>query len=378
LDALGDLPEIRLARVEAMVFRVPIATPVVTSFGTMTDRPALVVRIEDADGAVGWGEVWCNFPNVGAEHRARMLENYVAPLLLARAWPDPMAAFSELTARLHVLGLQCGEPGTIAQIIAGADIALWDLTGKLLGKPLWKLLGGEPEIRPYASGINPTDPEKLAAAKRDAGYRAFKLKIGFGADRDIANLAALRELLGPETPLMADVNQGWDPETALWMLPRLQQYDLGWLEEPVPADTSWPVWQELARKAGMPLAAGENLRGKAAFEEALHSKAIGVFQPDLGKWGGFSGCVPLGRLVNGEGRLFCPHWLGGGIGLMASMHLKAAVGGPGYVEVDANDNPLREALGGRFPDIVDGAITLSARPGLGIEPDVEGLRSFRR
>ena len=129
-----------------MVFRVPIATPVVTSFGTMTDRPALVVRIEDADGAVGWGEVWCNFPNVGAEHRARMLENYVAPLLLARAWPDPMAAFSELTARLHVLGLQCGEPGTIAQIIAGADIALWDLTGKLLGKPLWKLLGGEPEI----------------------------------------------------------------------------------------------------------------------------------------------------------------------------------------------------------------------------------------
>jgi L-alanine-DL-glutamate epimerase-like enolase superfamily enzyme len=378
LDAPEDLPEIRLARVEATVFRVPISTPVVTSFGTMTDRPALVVRIENADGAVGWGEVWCNFPNVGAEHRARMLENYVAPLLLARAWPDPMAAFSELTARLHVLGLQCGEPGTIAQIIAGADIALWDLTGKLLGKPLWKLLGGGPTIRPYASGINPTDPEKLAAAKRDEGYRAFKLKIGFGADRDIANLAALRQLLGPDTPLMADVNQGWDVETALSMLPRLEEYGLGWLEEPVPADTPWPVWRELARKAGMPLAAGENLRGKAAFEEALHSRAIGVFQPDLGKWGGFSGCVPLGRRVNEAGRLFCPHWLGGGIGLMASMHLKAAVGGPGYIEVDANENPLREALGGRFPDIVDGVIALSARPGLGIEPDIERLRPFRR
>jgi L-alanine-DL-glutamate epimerase-like enolase superfamily enzyme len=377
MDPLENLPEIRLRQVEAMVFRVPIRIPVVTSFGTMTDRPAVVVRAEAIDGAVGWGEVWCNFPNGGAEHRARMLENYVAPLLLSRPWPDPGTASSELASRLHVLGLQCGEPGTIAQIIAGADIALWDLTGKLLSQPLWKLFGGAPTIRPYASGINPADPEKLAAAKRDEGYRAFKLKIGFGRERDLANLSALRELLGPDTPLMADANQGWDPETALSMLPALKDYDLGWVEEPVPADTPWRVWQELARKTDIPLAAGENLRGKAAFQTALDTGAIGVFQPDLGKWGGFSGCVLLGRQVNAEGRLFCPHWLGGGIGLVASMHLKAAVGGDGYVEVDANENPLREALGRPFPGIVDGAITLSGRPGLGIEPDIEGLRAFR-
>jgi L-alanine-DL-glutamate epimerase-like enolase superfamily enzyme len=378
LDAPEDLPEIRLRRVEALLFRVPISTPVETSFGTMTNRPAVVVRVEDADGAVGWGEIWCNFPSVGAEHRARMLESYAAPLLLSRSWANPRAAFDELTARLHVLGLQCGEPGTIAQIIAGADIALWDLTGKLVGQPLWKLFGGEPAIRPYASGINPTHPERLAAAKREEGYRAFKLKIGFGAERDLANLAALRQLLGSETPLMADVNQGWDAETALSMLPQLQEFGLGWLEEPVPADTPWQVWRKLAGKAGMPLAAGENLRGEAAFEEALRSRAIGVFQPDLGKWGGFSGCVPLGRRVNAEGRLFCPHWLGGGIGLVASMHLKAAVGGPGYLEVDANENPLREALGHPAPNIVDGLITLSDAPGLGIEPALEALRPFRR
>jgi L-alanine-DL-glutamate epimerase-like enolase superfamily enzyme len=378
LDTPEDLPELRLARVEAMVFRVPISTPVVTSFGTMTDRPAVVVRIEDTDGAVGWGEVWCNFPNVGAEHRARMLENYVAPLLLARPWPDPIAAFSELTNRLHVLGLQCGEPGTIAQIIAGADIALWDLAGKRAGQPLWKLLGGGPAIRPYASGINPTNAERLAATKLEEGYRAFKLKIGFGAERDLANLTALRKLLGPEMPLMADVNQAWDPATAFSMLPRLREYNLEWLEEPVPADTPWQVWQELSGKADMPLAAGENLRGEAAFEETLSAKAIGVFQPDLGKWGGFSGCVPLGRRVKEAGYLFCPHWLGGGIGLAASMHLKAAIGGPGYLEVDANENPLREALGGPLPDVVAGMSTLSDRPGLGVDPDVKGLRSFQR
>lgn len=377
MAGLGDLPELRLARVEAMLFRVPIATPVETSFGTMTDRPAVVIRIEDKDGAVGWGEVWCNFPNVGAEHRARMVASYVAPLLLSRSWPGPTRAFAELTARLHVLGLQCGEPGTIAQIVAGADIALWDLTGKLLGRPLWKLFGGAPTIRPYASGINPTRPEGLAAAKREEGYRAFKLKVGFGAERDIANLSTLRDFLGAETPLMADANQGWDRETTLSMLPRLAEYDLGWLEEPVPADTPWPTWRELAEKADIPLAAGENLRGEAAFGEALDGGAIGVFQPDLGKWGGFSGCVPLGRRVNDDHRLFCPHWLGGGIGLVASMHLKAAVGGDGYVEIDSNDNPLREALGHPLPGIVDGTMTLSDRPGLGVEPDIDGLRPFR-
>jgi L-alanine-DL-glutamate epimerase-like enolase superfamily enzyme len=374
----NELPELRLARVEAMVFRAPISTPVETSFGAMTNRPAVVVRVEDTDGAVGWGEVWCNFPNVGAEHRARMLESYVAPLLLSRSWPGPAAAFAELTARLHVLGLQCGEPGTIAQIVAGTDVALWDVAGKLLGQPLWKLFGGGPTIRPYASGINPTRPEKTAAAKREEGYRAFKLKIGFGGERDLANLKALREMLGPDMPLMADANQGWDAQTTLSMLPRLEEFNLDWLEEPVPADTPWPVWQKLAGKARMPLAAGENLRGEAMFGEALQSKAIGVFQPDLGKWGGFSGCVPLGRRVNKEGRLFCPHWLGGGIGLAASMHLKAAVGGPGYLEVDSNENPLREALGGPLPDIVDGTVTLSDRPGLGIEPDIAGLHAFRR
>ena len=370
------LPELRLACVEAMVFRVPIAIPIVTSFGAMRDRPAVVVRIEDVDGAVGWGEVWCNFPDVGAEHRARMLKSYVAPLLLSRPWPGPAAAFDEVTARLHVLALQCGEPGTIAQIIAGADMALWDLVGRRLGQPLWRLLGGTPKVAVYASGINPTEPGRLVAAKQAEGHRAFKLKIGFGRARDIANLTALRDLLGPDTPLMVDANQGWDADTAAAMLPPLAEFGLEWLEEPLAADQPWPIWQRLAAAASMKLAAGENLRGGDAFDAALSAGALGVVQPDLGKWGGFSGCLPLARRINASGRLFCPHWLGGGIGLVASMHLKAAAGGAGYVEIDSNENRLREALGAPLPPVVDGAITLTDKPGLGIEPDIASLREF--
>ena len=83
----------------------------------------------------------------------------------------------------------------MAQAIAGADMALWDLVGQRLQQPLWRLLGGTDRVETYASGLSPTQPEKLAAAKRDEGFRAFKLKVGFGVERDLANLRALRDLL---------------------------------------------------------------------------------------------------------------------------------------------------------------------------------------
>lgn len=379
-SCLGLAPELisplRLAQVQALVFRVPIAEPVQTSFGIMYDRPAVLVRIEDTEGTVGWGEVWCNFPAVGAEHRARLLESAVAPILLEREWRSPEEAFRVLSQRLHILAIQCGEPGTVAQAIAGADMALWDLAGKRARQPLWRLFGGSPGIATYASGLSPTQPEKLAAARREEGYRAFKLKIGFGAERDLANLRALRELLGADTPLMVDANQAWSLEEAVQMSRRIEPFELTWLEEPIAADRPWPEWVELAKASPVPLAAGENLRGQAQFEQALGSGALSVLQPDLGKWGGFSGCVPVARAVLAAGRMFCPHWLGGGIGLVASMHLKAAVGGPGWVEVDSNPNPLRELLATPQPRVDEGRVTLSQEPGLGVEPDMDAVRGF--
>ncbi|MBK6006580.1 mandelate racemase/muconate lactonizing enzyme family protein [Ramlibacter ginsenosidimutans] len=375
-DAAG-LASFRLAKVEALVFRVPVEQPVQTSFGIMHDRPAVLVRVEDTEGAVGWGEIWCNFPSVGAEHRARLLESAVAPILLERAWDTPEQAFDAVSKRLHVLGIQTGEPGTIAQTIAGADIALWDLVARRIGQPLWRLFGGTNRIGVYASGLNPTEPERLAAAKRDEGFRAFKLKVGFGAERDASNLRGLRDLLGDDATLMVDANQAWDVDQAAEMARRLADFRLQWMEEPIPADRPWSEWVQLAGRSPIPLAAGENMRGHAQFAEALSTSAFAVVQPDLGKWGGFSGCLPVARAVLGAGRMFCPHWLGGGIGLVASMHLKAAVGGAGYVEVDANPNPLRELLARPYPAVVEGAVTLCEEPGLGVAPDLDAVRGLR-
>jgi L-alanine-DL-glutamate epimerase-like enolase superfamily enzyme len=373
----NDANALTVAKAEALVFRVPIEHPVTTSFGTMHSRPAVVVRIEDADGAVGWGEIWCNFPAVGAEHRARLFQSVIAPLLREHAWASPDEMFAVLSRRLHVLALQTGEDGPIAQVVAGANVALWDLMARRVGQPLWRLLGGQPEIAVYASGLNPDAPERLAVRKQAQGYRAFKLKVGFGSQRDVGNLKALRAALGDEATLMVDANQAWGLEEALDAATAIAPFGLRWLEEPMPVDALAAAWARLAAGSAIPLAGGENIRGTDGFSAAIAVGSLRVIQPDIGKWGGFSGCLEVGRQALAAGRLFCPHWLGGGVGQVASMHLKAAIGGDGFVEVDANDNPLRELLGAPFPVVRDGRVTLSEDAGLGIEPDLAILSAYR-
>jgi D-galactarolactone cycloisomerase len=369
--SLPQTAPLRIDRLGVSVYRAPALRPVRTAFGAMTSRPAVIVRAEGG-GAVGYGEIWCNFPTCGAEHRARLLESVFAPWVTGTEWSSPAQAFAELSARSHRLALQAGEPGPIAQVIAGIDTALWDLAARQAGVPLWRLLGGSRDCMPaYASGINPDCALQQAEEARAAGFRAFKLKIGFGADLDLENLAALRSRLGPDAPIAVDANQAWGLEEAIATSRALARHAPLWLEEPLAADSPIEDWQRLAEASPIPLAAGENLRGDAAFDTAIGSDAMRVIQPDLAKWGGITGCLPLARRINGAGLRYCPHYLGGGIGLLASAHLLAAAGGDGLLEVDSNPNPLREGLAAPFPAIEDGHFVLSEEPGLGVAPSPE-------
>ncbi|WP_233237455.1 mandelate racemase/muconate lactonizing enzyme family protein [Bordetella sp. LUAb4] len=365
-----------ITRLETLVLRVPADPPVRTSFGVMHDRPAVLVRVTGADGVQGWGEVWCNFPAVGAEHRARLVDSCIKPLVLGHAWSTPQDCFATLSESLRILAIQSGEPGPLAQALAGVDTAIWDMLARRAERPLWQLLGGQATINVYTSGINPDQPERVAEAKAREGYTAFKLKVGFGDQRDEDNVRALRRTMGQDATLMVDANQAWVPAQAARMADRLAVHGLAWLEEPLPADTPWPVWRALTAGAPLPIAGGENLRGGESFVAAMEEGGLSVIQPDLGKWGGISACLPVARDVLRLGRTFCPHWLGGGIGLTASMHLKAAVGGAGYVEVDSNPNALRDWLLPKDHAVKAGQVTLSDAPGLGVTPDLDRLRPY--
>ncbi len=364
------------AHIETFLLEAPVANPVRNSFRTLTARPALLLRITDNDGASGWGEVWCNYPPGGAAHRARLLEQVVAPLLVGRSFADPAAAFDHLEQATRVPAIQCGEPGPFAQIVAGIDIALWDLAARRAGVPLWRQLGGGASVRVYASGLGPDQPEQLAAQKLDEGYRAVKVKVGFDAATDARNLRALRDLLGDDHALMVDANQRWTPAQAALAGEAFAGFRLEWLEEPIAADEPVAHWQALARALATPLAAGENLRGIELFTSAITSGALAVIQPDIGKWGGFSGCLKLAPIAAKAGVRFCPHWLGGGIGLLASLNLLSAADAQGWGEVDANPNPLRESLLPSDFKVRDGRVQLGDRPGLGHEPDPDVLERY--
>lgn len=371
--AHSGFPEMEPIQVEELVvevYRAPVSRPLRTSFGTMRDRPAVLIRVRNQDGVAGYGEAWCNFPEPAAEYRAAIIGDVLAPVVMGRSWPHPKAVFDHLSAKFHTLAIQAGEPGPFSQAIAGIDIAIWDLAARRAGQPLRRFVGGcgDGRVPAYASGIGPEEALGQALEARAAGHRAFKLKVGFGSEVDLASLAALRRELGEDTVIAIDANQAWPTDEAVRRCRELAPYSPEWLEEPIGADRPPAEWMLLAGKSPIPLAAGENLYGLRRFDRMIGQEAVAVIQPDVAKWGGISGCLPVARRAVAAGRRYCPHYLGGGIGLLASAHLLDAVGGSGLLEVDCNPNPLREGLAEPFPEVVDGHVLLSDTPGLGVEP----------
>jgi D-galactarolactone cycloisomerase len=363
--------------VEAFAYRVPIATPIKVSFGTFRDRPMVLVRIVDRDGAEGWGEVWCNWPAVGAEHRARLATD-IGERLVGRTLASPDQAFAQLTSELELMVLQTGEVGPIAQAIAGIDIAVWDLAARKQNLPVYRVLGGaaRDRIPVYATGINPDQPERFAAARYAEGHRAFKLKTGFDNARDLRNLRAMRETLGDGVVLTCDANQALSLEAAIEFARVAAPIGLQWFEEAIRVDAPLEDWQALADASPLPLAGGENLQG-SQFDEAIRDRVLRVIQPDVTKWGGITGVLRVARATVASGKRYCPHYFGGGVSLLASLHLLAAAGGSGLLEYDCHPNAGRELIVGSLLPVTDGHVPVPEGAGLGAMLDVRALERYR-
>ena len=367
---------IKLSSIETFAFRVP-TKPIKVSFGTFRDRPCVLVRVVDVDGHEGWGEVWCNWPAVGAEHRARLAAD-IGERLIGRTLASPDEAFHSLTKEMEVLVLQTGESGPIAAAIAGIDIAIWDLSARKKGVPLYRHLGGPDTkfVPVYATGINPDQPEEFAVARYREGHRAFKLKIGFGREIDVRNLANMRKALGNDAKLMCDANQALSLAAAIALSREIAPSNLSWLEEPLRVDAPADDWQALASASPIELAGGENFQG-GQFDGAVASHVYGVLQPDVTKWGGITGNIRVARAAVAAGKRFCPHYFGGGIALLASLHLLAAAGGEGLLEFDCHPNAGREIVVGPLLPVHEGRVPVPTTPGLGSIPDLRAFARYR-
>lgn len=364
---------VAIARAEIFHFRHMLAQPIPSTMGPMSCRPAIMLRIEDADGAHGWGEIWCNFPPDGDLHRTRLAINVLPDALKGITGNTDPNPFKTISARLHRIALQAGEIGPVVQIAAGVDIAIHDLAARRAGQPLASYMGGNRLAVPaYASGISPDKYERQFERMRALGFVNFKQRIGFGRDDSLPEVESAASGLLPGERIMVDANQAWELHAAIAKAERLSAINPLFLEEPLPADTTLEDWKTLADTTDIALAAGENLRTQTEFDVAIEGKALRVLQPDACKWGGISGCLALARKVQKNDLSYFPHYLGGGVGLMASAHILAAAGGDGLLEVDSSENPLMEHFSASGLGLKDELFQLPEEPGLGFEPDIDG------
>jgi len=262
-------------------------------------------------------------------------------------------------------------------VIAGVDQALWDLVARRQGEKLCALFGVQGNsVKAYASGIHPKEASERVQVAHDHGFTSFKVKVGFGAEIDKAGLVRARDIIGDSHQLMIDANQAWrSPQEAAENINALSRFDLSWIEEPLRANVAETDWQTLRGMIGVPLAAGENLPTLDAVDAYWQKSLFSFMQPDIGKIGGFTGLLRIfGNRDTDESstqRVYCPHWLGGMVGLAASAHLLTVVGDAGLLEVDVNENPIRESLADwNLKPCEEGRINLPSGDGIGIVPDV--------
>lgn len=377
LDA--PLPDAPIVDVRCRVFRARIDDPIAMAFAPLTSRVMVLVEVHLADGSVGVGETWANYPSWAWRERVATIREGVTPLLVGTNPGSPARVQRALLERLTPLGRQWGAPGPVHQAVSGVDIALWDLAARHAGASLAAVLAagaaGQPrgELPVYGSSLGPEGVAGVAERCAAAGLTAVKLKLGFGRERDLANVRTARRVLGDGVRLFGDANQAWTLAEALDITPALADLGVEWLEEPLAGDRPEDL-DELARRTGMALATGENVYGAAAFTPYLAGDGVRIVQPDLSKVGGVTEYLRVLEAARGAGRAVYPHLYNGAVATAATV--QAAAGSPGetLIEWDVRENPLRQAADALLTE--HGTVRVPDRPGLGIDLDPQQLSAY--
>jgi L-rhamnonate dehydratase len=286
-----------------------------------------------------------------------------------------------------------GRKGIVLAAISAIDIALWDLKGKLLRRPIYDLLGGlvRPELPAYASRMYAsTDIDAVvneAMSYVASGFTALKMRFGYGpADgtaglrHNVSQLRAIREAVGPDIQLMVDVYMGWDSPYTLRILPHLAEQDLYWLEEPLPPDdlNGYRRIREVANQLGVLIAAGEHEYTHWGCKQLLEAEAVNILQVDVNRVGGITEAQRCWAVASAFGSGVVPH-----SGQLHNLHLVASHVNSLLTEYFpiAPGNPDRNEIYQKVwrgePTAVNGMIKIPAVVGLGIEPNWEIINQYK-
>ncbi|NUR89637.1 MAG: mandelate racemase/muconate lactonizing enzyme family protein, partial [Nonomuraea sp.] len=320
------------------------------------------------DGTVGVGECY-GLP--APEVTATVVATVLAPLLIGQ---DALAT-TAVWERLYRAQAAGGHNrGFYLEAIAGVDLALWDLRGKLAGQPVHRLLGGpvRTEIPCYASPValraTPEESAEQAAGYVADGFRAVKVKIGRGARVDGEHLAAVRAAVGEDVELLTDANCAYSVDEATAVGRVLRELGIGWFEEPLQVDDLAGL-AELRRRTGLTIVNGETHFTRFDLRDSLVREAIDVFMPNVARCGGLTEAMRIAALASAFHVDIAPHGVGSGVSLAAALQLCAAVPNLRTYEYNRLPNPLRERILLSPPVFRDGMLRVPTGAGLGVELD---------
>jgi L-rhamnonate dehydratase len=360
----------RITEVEALYLRLPHIDPERTD----SSQDALIVRIETDAGLVGWGEV-DGCPSVAkAIIEAPVSHTQVRGLRYMLMGEDPLQT-EYLWKKMYEGTSYYGRGGAVIQAMAGIDLALWDIKGKALGKPIWALLGGRPSrLRAYSSNMFQMTVEATvdrARAAVDAGFTAIKFgwePFGRGTlAADLKYLEALRKAVGAGVDLMLDVGHAWDAKTAVRRCQAFESFDLAWVEEPLHPD-DLVGYARLGEAASQHIAAGEQECTVAGFGRLIRDGRIDLAQIDLSRCG-FTQSMKIAAIAAEAGIRCANHCFTTDINVAAALHFLASIPNALILEYGVEPGEISRSLALDPIRIVDGHVAVPDVPGLGVEPN---------
>lgn len=365
----------KITRVKAYVLEQPLGnTSFAFSQGWINTRQTTIVIVSTDQGVEGVGESFGPAQTIG-----KAVESYCAPMILGK---DPFNS-SVLWDTIYGFLRMNSQKGILIEALSAIDIALWDIKGKALGLPVYKLLGGayRDKAHAYATGLYRPNVKnaKEALVQEAMGYKqdgffAMKYKIGtVSPEEDLDILKAIRKAIGDDVNLMVDANCAYDATEAIRLARQMEPYNIYWFEEPVPPeDIEGSI--EVKNSTTIRIAGGECECTRYGFRELITRRAVDILQPDVCIAGGFTEMQKIVTMASAWNIQCIPHVWGTNVAIAAALHCYAAIPNiPGkinppepFFEYDRSPNPLREeATYERFA-LKDSYIDIPQKPGLGV------------
>lgn len=345
----------KITKVHATATVEPRAEPIRDALQTLDTRGNCRITIETSEGVTGHSDTYFGRVEGAPRVLAQIVNEILGPAIIGE---DPFLVRG-IRDKLWRLNDYHGVPGLVLFGIAGIDIALWDIMGRALEQPVWRLLGAQRTMVPAYSmsgWLNyPIDElKRITETAMAQGFCGVKVKVGSPTlEQDIERIEAVRSVLGPDKLLMVDANQVFSVNEALRRGRVYEEMGCYWFEEPLRADDVDGLAQ-LAHDLTIPIASGENNYGKRQFRELFTKKAVDIVQPDLRRAGGVTECLEIGLMADAFNIPYASH--GGGIHL----HVLAAL--PNTLFMESGLLPAGSSI-----QLVNGCYPLPEAPGFGGE-----------